>query len=55
MKDRIIITLKDEFEEENRMFANLLDNKKWDLLVDKYSDPDNKKSINELLKELLES
>lgn len=55
MKETIIATLKDELEEENRMFFNLLDSKKWDLLIDKYAETGNKKSINELLKELLES
>lgn len=55
MKEHIYIDLRDEFGEENRKFFNLLDGLKWDLLIDEYSSPDNDKSINELLTELLES
>ena len=55
MKTRITATLKDEFDEENRKFFNILNPDLWDILIERYKSPDNNKSLNELLTELIES
>ena len=54
MKERITVDLKDSYEEDNKKFFNLLNPDLWDMLIEKYTNPGNNKSINELLTELLE-
>ena len=50
----IRIDLFDDLREGNQKFANVLDKSSWDVLRSKLEDPDNKKSITELVEELLE-
>lgn len=53
-KKEIIITLKDEFDPDNQRFFRLLEDWRWGQLVESMTDPDNKKTMSELLGEILE-
>lgn len=54
MAERIEIDLFDELREGNMKFFSLLDFDQWEVLKAKREDPENKKSLNELVTELLE-
>lgn len=51
----IKVDLFDDTREGNKQFANLLDAGKWQQLVWDYDEGRGKKSLDELLEELLES
>lgn len=53
-KKEIIINLKDEFDPMNLAFFRLFDDWRWNKLMEDMTDPDNEKSISELLAEMLE-
>jgi hypothetical protein len=50
----IKIDLFDDLKDDNDKFAQLLDKGQWDVLRSKLEDPDNKKSMAELVGELME-
>ena len=54
MKELIEIDLFDDLRDGNDKFFQLLDFSQWEVLKAKYADPDNEKSMNELVTELME-
>jgi len=53
--ERIVPEFVDDWDEDLQSFINLFDETKWDVLMAKYADPDNKQTIDELVGELLRS
>ena len=53
-KKEIVIDLVDEFCSGNAAFFKLLEDWRWGQLVESMTDPDNKKTMSELLGEILE-
>ena len=48
------VDMFDERKLENQAFANLMDSASWDLLKRRFEEPGNTKTLDELLKDLME-
>jgi len=53
--EEIKIDLFDNVREENKKFANLVDNARWQQLISEYDEGRGEKTLDELLAKLLES
>lgn len=53
-KKEIVITLANEFDSQNQAFFRLFDDWRWERLMEDMTDPDNEKTMSELLAEMLE-
>lgn len=53
-KTDIVVDLFDEFRPGNRSFFNLFEDWRWERLMEEMTDPDNEKTMSELLAEMLE-
>lgn len=53
MEERLIVNLSDTRDEDTMAFFNLLNPSLWEVLQQQYSDPENEKTLEDLVKELL--
>ena len=51
--ERIVVAFSDDWDEDLYKLVNLFDEAKWDLIMDVYTDPNNKKGLNEILREVM--